>query len=794
MPTLNAAQIARIKKLRNQVLQTPEICLDRGYWMTESYKETESDPPILARAKGLKKVLNNMKIDIQKGELLVGRVTSKLRGGPLLPEVAWEWYIEEMDAFSTREWNKYAPLTEKDKSGMKAFLPYWKGKSLFEKFNAIAPQQIQDLNHIIEEAGGHAAANIHQGHISVDFEEVLNKGLKGIKHSVNEKLSKLNLADMQDFEKYKFYTAVNITLEGASDFAKRYAVLAGNMVKKGKNAQRKSELEKIAEICAWVPDNPARTFQEALQSIWFVYVVLMIEGLSYGIGFGRPDQYLYPFYKNDLAAGRITDSQVRELIALLYIKINSTVIPICLAAARTHGGHPLTANITVGGLTKEGKNAVNELSYLFVDAETDVGLSGEDIIIRINKITPEAFVMKACEVAKILRGKLKFVSDDTIIQQLLTDGKPIQHARDYIIDGCDTPSVSGFSQDTPGALFNLPLMLELALNDGVSRMTGKQIGPKTGDPRKFKTYSDVWNAYKKQVETLMPSIILFRNIDDQLYAEFAPAPFQSALFKGCLEKGIDITNGGTAPYLTHAISLSGLPNVGDSLAAIKKVVFNDKKITMGKLIDALYKNFAGEEKIHQLLEKAPKFGNDDDYVDSIVNEVLTHGSDEAAKYKGIAGAKTTVAAHIITADIPMGKIVGALPDGRKAGEPLSEGGISPYQGRNISGPIATMRSVAKLDHMKLTHGSVLNMRFNPDFVKDDAKMRKFASILRTFCETGGALVQFNIIDTATLKDAQANPEKYKDLLVRVATYSAYFVELSPELQKDIIDRMEFGES
>jgi choline trimethylamine-lyase len=793
MATLNAEQIARIKRLRNQVLQTPEICLDRGYWLTESYKETESDPPVWRRAKGLKKVLSNMKIGIENGELIVGRVTSKLRGGPLLPEVAWEWYLEEIDTLSTREWNKYGPLTEKDKKRMKEFLPYWKNNSLFEKFNAIAPKQIQDLNHIIEEAGGHAVANIHQGHCSVDFEEVLTKGLKGIKESVNEKLAKLNLANMLDFEKYKFYTAVNITLEGVSYFAGRYAELAGSMARKEKDPQRKAEVEKIANICSRVPENPARTFHEAMQSIWFVYLALMVEGLSYGIGFGRPDQYLYQYYKNDLAEGRITQAQVRELIALFYIKINSTVVPICLAAARTHGGHPLTANITVGGLTKEGKNAVNDLSYLFVDAETDVGLSGEDIIIRIHKITPESFVVRACEVAKILQGKLKFVSDETIIQQLLTDGKPITYARDYIIDGCDTPSVSGFSQDTPGALFNLPLMLELALNNGVSRMTGKQIGPETGDPVEFKTYADVWNAYKKQVETLMPSLILFRNIDDRLYADFAPVPFQSALFNGCLEKGIDITNGGTAPYLTHAISLSGLPNVGDSLAAIKKAVFDEKKISMSKLIDALNKNFVGEEKILQILEKTPKFGNDDDYVDSIVNEVLTHGSDEAAKYKGIAGAQTTVAAHIITADVPMGKMVGALPDGRKAGEPLSEGGISPYQGRNISGPVATMRSVAKLDHMKLTHGSVLNMRFNPDFLKDDSKMRKFASILRTFCETGGALVQFNIIDTATLKDAQAHPEKYKDLLVRVATYSAYFVELSPELQNDIIARMEFGD-
>jgi formate C-acetyltransferase len=401
--------------------------------------------------------------------------------------------------------------------------------------------------------------------------------------------------------------------------------------------------------------------------------------------------------------------------------------------------------------------------------------------------------MKACEIAKLLRGKFKFVSDEMTIQQLLNDGKPMEYARDYIIAGCNTPTVPGYSQDTPGGMFNLPLMLELALNKGASRLTGEQIGPKTGNPRKFKSYDEVWNAYKKQVESFIPVFVLFRNVDSQLYAEFAPTPFQSALFHGCIEKGLDITNGGTAPYKTCPIGLAASPNVGDSLAAIKKAVFEDKKITMDRLVDALDKNFEGEEEILHILESAPKFGNDDDYVDSIVNEVLIHGSNTLAKYKGFAGAIISAAATSGPSSITLGQFVGALPDGRRAGEPLSEGGISPYQGRNVNGPAATMRSVAKLDHVKLTDGSVLNMRFNPDVLKDESKIRKFASLVRTFCETGGFLVQFNIVSTDMLRDAQRHPEKYRDLLVRVSTWSAYFVELGPELQNDIIARTEFQE-
>jgi choline trimethylamine-lyase len=783
----------RVEKLRNQVLQVPELCLERGRLMTESYMETEGEPDVIRRAKALKKILNEMTIGIDAAELIVGRTTSKTRGGPLIPEVAWEWYLEEIDTLSTRQWNKYAPLSDEEKKLMKEFLPYWKGKSISERFCASVPQEVLKLNHLILEAGGHGVNNIYQGHISVDFEEVLNKGLNGIKNKILLEMKLLNLARIADYEKYQFLQASTITLEAVSELALRYAQLARQKAAEEKNLSRKKELDQIAVCCEHVPSNPARSFHEALQSVWFVYVAVMIEGLSYGIGFGRPDQFLYKYYKDDLSSGKITDKEVRELIALLYIKINSTIVPVSLAAAASFGGHPLAANITVGGIDKNGRDAVNELSYLFLDAEKDVGLSAEDLIVRIHKNNPNTFVVKACEVAKTLQGKLKFLSDETTIQQLMADGKPVDYARNYVITGCNTPSVPGYSQDVPGALFNLPLMLELALNNGVSRITGEQIGPKTGDPGEFKTYEDVWEAYKIQVETFLPIVILFKNVDDQLFADFTPTVFQSTLVHGCIEKGLDITNGGTAPYLTHAISLSGAPTVGDSLAAIRKTVFEDKAISMPGLIEALDKNFQGEEKILSILQRAPKFGNDDDYVDSIVNDVLMHGSEEAAKYKGIAGSSTPVAAAVVTGDVPLGCVVGALPDGRKSGEPLSEGGISPYQGRNVSGPVATLRSVSKINHLKLTNGSVLNMRFNPDVVKDEDKVRKFASMLRVFCETGGALVQFNIVDTDTLKDAQRNPDKYKDLLVRVATYSAYFVELSTDLQNDIIARMEFGQ-
>jgi formate C-acetyltransferase len=456
-------------------------------------------------------------------------------------------------------------------------------------------------------------------------------------------------------------------------------------------------------------------------------------------------------------------------------------------------GFPTTANITLGGVTKSGRNAVNELSYLFLDAAKDVALPADEISIRVSKETPYDFLRRAVEVNKELRGKFKFISDETTIKMLLNEGYPIEYARDYILVGCFTPTVPAYSFRMSASMVNLALLLELALNNGVSRLTGEKLGVETGDPRKFESYEEVWNAYKKQVEYAISVGIVGRNIDRKIYADNIPCPFWSALLYGPIQKGIDVIAGGVAPYMSDSHGGIGQVNVADSLAAIKKLVFEDKKISMEQLINALDKNFEGCEDVLYLCKSAPKFGNDDDYVDLILNEVLTHFASEVAKYKGIAGTKQVINSGTGTAHLVFGKVVGALPDGRKAAEPLAEGGISPYQGRNISGPTATLKSVAKIDHVKISGGSVLNMRFNPNALMDDQKIRKFVSMLRTYCESGGYHVQFNIVDVETLKDAQKHPEKYRDLLVRVATYTAYFVDLPLELQNDIIARMEFGE-
>jgi len=782
----------RVKKLRDEMLTTPEICVERGYLMTESYRETEGQPYAIRRARALEKILNEMTIRIEDGELIVGWATSKPRGGAILPEIQCKWILDEMDELSTRQWDKYAPLSEDEKQKLRDFIPYWKGKTLNEQWIATVPEEAQRFNHVIQTSGGFSENGHHFAHAAADFEKVLSIGLVGVRKEAAQKLAELDLKVFGELEKYHFYKSVIITLDAVMNFADRYADLAKEMAAAETDSKRKPELEKIAQTCRKVPAEPAETLYEAMQSIWFLYVALMIEGWGAGMSLGRCDQYLYPFYKRDIEAGIINDEETQELFELLLVKLNGVVALANSIVATFMGGYPVMQGLTVGGVKKDGRSAVNELSYIMLDAEKEIGLTSEDLVVRINKNTPDGFLIKACEVAKQLKGKLKFVSDETTIQALLTNGIPIDSARDYISTGCHNPTVPAVSHDIGGVSFNLAMMMDLALNNGASRLTGEQIGPETGDPRNFKSYEEVYEAYRKQVEALLPIGLLYKNVDLELFSQ-TPCPLQSALYTGCMEKGVDINCGGTYPYITHTTGLAGSPNVGDSLAAIKKVVFEDRRITMDRLIDALDRNFEGEDEVLHLLKKAPKYGNDDDYADLILRDVLVHSCDILRKHTTYAGIKSTAAAITMTGNIPLGWAVGALPDGRKAGAPLAEGGISPHQGRNVNGPTATLSSVAKLDQVKLSNGSILNMRLSPGAIKDRDKMVKFISMVRTFCETGGDLVQFNFIDNEMLRDAQKNPKKYKDLLVRVATYSAYFVELSPELQNDIIERVQFEE-
>lgn len=780
----------RINKLRDKTVCDPEICTDKAYWYTASHKETVGEAHQIRRAKAMAKVMENTTVIIDEGELLVGRLTSKVRGGILNPEANIHWLMDELDTIHTRDWDKYAPISEADKQKIRDIEAYWKDKSLFSQYVNRLPKETAERDHIVHESGAFCGVGFHIGHLVVDYKKVLELGLEGIISEIKSKISELDVAYPAEAHKLDNYNAWSINLQGIISFAKRYSELAKSMAANEDDVKRKEELLKISEVCEQVPAKPARNFWEAMQSIWFIYAGVMLEGCSTGMSFGRVDQYLYPYYKKDIDSGVMNRDQIQELCALFNVRINGTSIPLANYVAQAFGGHCLACDFTLGGVDENGNDAVNELTYVFLDAQLDTRTRADDLVIRYNKCNPLKFIMRALEVSIALGGKIKWVGDEAIIQTLMKDGKTLEMARNYCIEGCFQPSVGGISVDVPGGPMNIPLFMELALNRGISRVTGRQIGIDTGNPLEFKTYEDLWNAFKAQLVYCAPHSNILKTTDWRLRTECCYETAASGLYKGCMETGLDIIEGGTAPYLTHATLIGGAPTAGNSLAALKKVVFEDKQLKLDQVLEALENDFDGYPDILNILTKAPKFGNDDNYVDSIVNEVIKLASDNITKYPGVGPVKSTAAAATVTNNVPLGAMVGATPDGRRARTPISEGGISPYQGTNISGLTSTFNSVAKLDHGKLTGGTVLNVKISPALIQDDIGRKRMSGIIKSYFDMGGILAQFNIVSSDTLKDAQKNPEQYKDLLVRVSTYSAYFTELSPALQNDIIARAE----
>jgi len=779
----------RVKRLRDKMVTTPAICVERALYMTESYKQTENESNVMRRAKAISHILNSMTIRIDEEELFVGNFTSKVRGGAVIPELKGQWLLDEFDTLSTRPFDRYEPLSNDEVKILKEVLPYWQGRAAFDHWNEMVPEKYKKLNHIMTPTGGYCENGHHWQHTAADYEKLLRIGCKGIISEAENKLNELTYIEPDDLSKRQFYLSVIEAHRGLINFAERYSKLAEKKAIEEKDSVRKAELERIAVTCAKVPAEPADSFYEAIQSCWLLYVALMIEGWGAGPTFGRADQYLYPYYRHDIDEGITTDEEVHELLSLIFTKMNGAVNLQSYVVADGKGGHPTMESVCVGGITPDGRDAVNELSYLFLQAEGNVGLGTEDLMVRINKLNPDSYVKCALETAKKLNGKLKFVSDATSIQSMLSMGLPLEKARDYISTGCHNPTVPHFSRNTGGGALNSGLCLELALNNGLGRVIKEQLGPKTGDPKQFHNIEEVIQAYETQAKAGLRVMMVNKHADTQVMAQY-PCILLSSLYDLCMERGVDDYNGGTKPYITFALGMIGTPNVADSLAAIKKVIFEDKRATMSDLIDALDNNFEGYEELKHFLDKAPKFGNDDPYVDSILKRILSDAGDFVAQYHTTNGARFATACYAMTTNVFFGRLVGALPDGRCAGLPLSEGGISPYQGRNKSGASATMNSVASLDQVKLALGTILNMRISPDAVNNDDKMNSMVALLRTFSEQGGNLVQFNFASNEVLKAAQKNPELYKDLLVRVATYSAFFVELGVETQNDIINRNE----
>lgn len=781
----------RIQRLRERFLGSERrVDTDRAVIITEMYRTHEEKPQIMKRALALKAILSRMSIELWDDELIVGNQTKHRRGAPLFPEYAVDWILEQMDTFPAREGDQFH-ITEEQKQTLREVLPYWKGTCLRDKVKGyLSPSLTEVLGHGV--FGNENYTMSSPGHIVPDYETVLQRGLIGMREECGQKMDTLDPSDLDYGDKFNLYCACSVVCDALVEFAGRYAHEASLVAEKEKDEKRRRELLRISKNCSRVPGEPARNLWEALQSIYFLQVVLQIEGNGLAIALGRLDQLLHPFYLRDVAKGVLTKEGALELIQCFYLKLNEIDKIYSNEATRFLQGPAHGQTITLGGVTEDGRDATNEVSHLLLEADLGVRLVQPDIAIRVHRTIPEDFLHRACINIRQGLTKPKLFNDEIVTQSLLDLEIPMENARNWGALGCSEPAILGKTNTWGNAgHLNVVKCLELALNNGKCRLSKKQMGPRTGDPTGFQSFADVLEAFRTQVSYFIPHLVLYDNIIDKLHAEVAPLPLYSLLIRECLDKGLEFNRGGAQYNFTAPLGVGPI-TTGDSLAAIKTLVYQEKSLTMEQLLEALDNNFEGREDIRQMLiNRAPKFGNDDDLVDGLCNRVLRIYCDELRKYRNMRNGSFIGGLYYLTANIPFGKRTAATPDGRKRGEPLNDGGISPVHGRDRKGPTAVAKSVGKLENQRVPHGSVLNQRFHPTLLEGKDKIKRFEHYIRTFMDLGGWHTQFNVVTSDILRKAQREPEKYRHLIIRVAGYSAYFTQLEEEIQDDIIERTEY---
>ncbi|HEY8888974.1 MAG TPA: glycyl radical protein [Clostridium sp.] len=816
--TKNSTQVSeRIQKLSDNLFSvTPEIEAERAILITKSYKETESYPMIVRRAKALEKILNEMTIVIRDDELIVGNLSKKPRACQIFPEFSNKWVLEEFETLAKRKGDVFL-ISEEVKTSLKEVFGYWDGRTT----NELATEYMFEETKEAMNAGVFTVGNYYfngVGHICVDYAKVLSIGFKGIIAQAEDEKARANKGDANYIKKQSFLNSVIITANATINFAKRFADLARKLAKETTNSTRKEELLTISRNCDNVPRNPARNFHEALQSFWFVQAIIQIESNGHSISPMRFDQYMYPYYKND----NITNGKAQELIDCLWVKFNDVNKVRDEGSTKAFGGYPMFQNLIVGGQNIDGKDDTNELSFMCLTATQHTRLPQPSISIRVWNKTPEALLLKAAEVTRLGLGMPAYYNDEVIIPSLTSHGVSLEDARDYGIIGCVEPQKGGKTEGWhDAAFFNTAKVLEITINNGKEK--GKQLGLRTGEFTSFKTFDGFMDAYKRQMEYFVKLLANADNSVDLAHGERAPLPFLSSMVDDCIGRGKSLQEGGAHYNFTGPQGV-GIANVADSLAAIRKLVFEDKSVSLQTLKEALDSNFGGtimsdieklksddkkiisddlesdkvinikrygnKENLRQmLLNKAPKFGNDIDEVDDLARETATIYCREVEKYTNPRGGHFQPGLYPVSANVPMGSQTGAMADGRKAGEALADG-VSPVSGRDKNGPTSAANSVAKIDHCRASNGTLFNQKFHPSAIEGQTGLNNLIALLRTFFDQKGMHVQFNVVSRETLLDAQKNPDKYKTLVVRVAGYSAHFASLDKSIQDDIIMRTE----
>ena len=779
----------RIQKAKNEYVNNkPSISYERARIWTESYKRTEGQTEIIRRAQAFKDVCEELVVTIFPGELIVGASGEFRKCGILTPEFSWTWVDREMDNFSNRVQDPYE-MTDGQRAFVRAnIFPYWKGKSLEEAYLAQIPPEIAKVAVDTGIIDIDSKWRQSVGEITPDYQDVLlKKGWQGIIDTCREKMAKISLAAPDGLQKHDFYRSVILCGEGMILLAGRYREKALELAAAETDSVRKAELLGIADICSRIPAQPPVTFQEALQMIWFYQLggILMENPLS--LNPGRFDQYMYPYYKYDIEHNLHDDDGILELIECYWLKLSEWVWTISANTADFFAGYNQFQNLTVGGTDRNGKDATNELSYLCLKATGEVKTHQPGLSVRIGHDSPHKFVEAVMELVAQGTGFPAIHSDKTGYQMLKNMGYETGDARDWNNCGCVVPHFRKTFEWTSTVNVNFSGAFEYATNGGKSRITGVQMGLPVHTDRKFASYEEVEQAFMEQFDNLISISVTGAILAQKLQKALIPRPFFSAVSESCLEKGLDLVDGGAKYTIGPVLTGIGLAESANSLAAVKKLVFDDKVCAMDELLDAMDKNWEGYDELRKLAQDAPKYGNDDDYVDDIARRIGNHYYEEAHKYTDIYGKTFTTAFMGISNFIPTGRVIGATACGRKAAEPISEG-VSPVAGTDTSTPLAAMKSVAKMNQDIHSGGTLLNMRLSHDLVSTPRGRNNLASMIQSFFDMGAFHIQFNTLSSKTLLDAQAHPENYRDLLVRVAGYSTQFVHLSKTLQDSIIRR------
>ena len=778
----------RVRKLRHESLEAiPYISTERAELITEFYENNRIHSAPITRALAFKYLLEKKKICINSGELIVGERGPAPKATPTYPELCCH-SLEDLEILHTREKIPFAVSPETRQVYQERIIPFWEGRSIrdliFSEMTEewIAAYEAGVFTEFMEQrAPGHTVAD----------DKIYKKGFRKIRQEIRESLARLDwFGDPEAQAKAEQLRAMDIAAEAICIYARRHAAAARELASKEPDPVRREELCRIAEVCEWVPENPPRNFWEALQAYWFVHVGVITE-LNTWDSFcpGRLDQHLYPFYKKGLEEGTLTEDEARELLQCFWIKFNNhSAPPKVKVTAAESSTYTDFANINLGGLTPGGQDAVNDLTYLILDVIDEMRLVQPSTNIQLSAKNPDRFLKRALKIVREGWGQPSVFNADTVVQELLRQGKSVEDARCGGTSGCVETGAFGKESYILTGYLNLPKILELTLFDGVDMRTGKQVGPRTGNASSFRSFDEVWNAFRTQLNYFVDVKIRGNNVIERIFARHMPAPFLSSIIDDCIANAKDYNDGG-ARYNSTYIQGVGIGTITDSLSAIKHHVFEWKNITMDRLLDVLRHNFQGAEEIrHILLEETPRYGNDDDRADDIMRKVFLAFFNEVDGRPNTKGGHHRINMLPTTCHVYFGSVTGATPDGRYAWQPLSEG-ISPVQGMDRRGPTAALKSAGKMDHV-LTGGTLLNMKFTPSLLEGEEGITNLAHLVRAYFKLGGHHIQFNVVSAETLRDAKRHPDRYRDLIVRVAGYSDYFCDLPGALQDEIIARTE----